>query len=60
MDKWKNGRRSGQQKKDDTSSEASVQAGKDAIEAAKHTAPTEEEKKDSEQKKDAENWRNEG
>lgn len=47
-------------KKDETSSEASIKAGKDAIEAAKMTAPTEDEKKDSERKKDAENWRNEG
>lgn len=47
-------------KKDETSSEASIEAGKDAIEAAKITAPTDAEKSEEGQKKDAEKWRNEG
>lgn len=47
-------------KEDKTSSEASVNRGKEAIDAAKKTAPKEDEKKESEQKKDAEQWRNEG
>lgn len=47
-------------KEDKTSAEASVNAGKKAIDAAKKTAPKEDEKKESEQKKDAEQWRNEG
>jgi hypothetical protein len=47
-------------KEDKTSAEASVEAGRQAIDAAKKTAPKEDEKKESEQKKDAEQWRNEG
>ncbi len=45
---------------DKTSAEASIKTGKQAIDVAKKTAPQENEKKDSEQKKDAEQWRNEG
>ncbi|HVX27663.1 MAG TPA: hypothetical protein VHB70_15030 [Parafilimonas sp.] len=48
------------EQQDSTSTEASVNAGKKAIDAAKKTAPKEDEKKESEQKKDAEQWRNEG
>ena len=47
-------------KKDDTSSKATIEAGKDAIEVAKITAPTEAEKSEEGQQKDAEKWRNEG
>ena len=47
-------------KQDPTSSEATIKAGQEAIEAAKKTAPTEKEKQEPAQKKDAEKWRNEG
>ena len=47
-------------KEDKTSSQASVNRGKEAIDAAKKTAPKEDEKKESEQKKDTQQWRNEG
>jgi len=47
-------------KEDKTSAAASVNRGKKAIDAAKKTAPKEDEKKESEQKKDAQRWRNEG
>lgn len=48
------------EQQDSTSTEASVNTGKQAIDAAKKAAPKEDEKKESEQKKDAEQWRNEG
>lgn len=49
-----------EKKEDKTSSESTVNRGKQAIESAKKTAPKEDEKKDTEQQKDAEQWRNEG
>ncbi len=48
------------EQQDSTSTEASVNTGKQAIDVAKKAAPKEDEKKESEQKKDAEQWRNEG
>ena len=47
-------------KEDKTSTEASIKIGRQVIDMAKKTAPKEDEKKESEQKKDAEQWRNEG
>ena len=48
------------EQEDKTSAEASIKTGKQAINMAKKTAPNEKEKQESELKKDAEHWRNEG
>ena len=42
---------------DKTSAEASIKTGKKAINMAGKTAPTEKEKQESEQKKDAVQWK---
>ncbi len=49
-----------EKKQDKSSTEESIESGKKAIEIQKETAPAEDDKKESAQKKDAENWRNEG
>ena len=56
----KNNNEKGKQKKEAASTEESIKKGKQAIDMEKKTAPTENEKKESTEKKDAEQWRNEG